>query len=106
MKVRVNRQLTAGNYNVNFEVSDFTPEESAKMSSFGVPLIELRWMAQNGYTAGKIPLTHVNKAYNMFFNSAEAAKEYEKGVLSQIQKAMERLRESKDEFSSIDEVEL
>ena len=104
MKVKVNRLLTGGKYHVNFEVGDFTPGELGKMSSFGVPLINLRWFA-NGQNAGRIAINQISKAYNAIFGSEQQAKEYEASVLDEIRSAMEQLRESKDEFSSSEEVD-
>ncbi|MGD1106113.1 MAG: hypothetical protein ABR865_03650 [Terracidiphilus sp.] len=106
MRVKVNRLLSAGKYHVNFEVGDFTPEELAKMSSFGVPMIGLRWASQAGSSAGSIALNQISKAYDAIFVSEQEAKKYEEGVLAQIRVTMERLRTSKDEFSSSQEVEL
>lgn len=42
MKVTVNRQLTAGIYYVSFKVGEFSPDEVAKMQSFGVPNIPIK----------------------------------------------------------------
>jgi hypothetical protein len=106
MKVKVNRQLKAGRYNVNFEVSDFTPEEVAKMSSFGVPTIELQWMSGNDAVGGRLPLTQIQPRFNAVFGTEQSAKEYEEKVLTQVKAAIQLLRESKDEFSSSEEVTL
>jgi hypothetical protein len=107
MKVKVNRQLSSGNYHINFEVGDFTPDELAKMDSFGVPHITLQWKAQGGSTVtSAVALNRINKVYNAVFNTEVAAKSYEEAILAQIRKAMQRLRESQDKFSSSEEVSL
>lgn len=107
MKVKVNRQLSSGDYHVNFEVADFTPEEVTKMGSFGVPRINLQWQSKStGRMAGHIPLTQISKGYDAVFNTETDAKKYEEGVLSEIRAAMQRLRESQDKFSSSEEVAL
>ena len=107
MKVKVNRQLSSGQYHINFEVGDFTPDELAKMDSFGVPFITLQWKRPGGGVATTpIALNRVNKGYDAIFNTEEAAKAYEEGVLTQIREAMQHLRESQDKFSSSEEVSL
>jgi hypothetical protein len=104
MKVKVNRQLSAGKYHVNFEVSDFAPEEIAKMSSFGIPMVSLRWTANNTPTIGSVPITQIGRGLDAIFDTEQVAKKYQEEVLTQIKTALQRLRESKDEFSSSEEV--
>lgn len=104
MKIKVNRLLSAGKYHVNFEVSDFTPEEISKMASFGIPQVDLRSATQVGQQVMRVPLTQINKNYNAVFALERMAKEYEEAVLTKIRTEMDRLRASKDEFSSSDEV--
>jgi len=106
MKVKVNRQLSAGQYHVNFEVAGFTTDELSKMSSFGIPLINLRWGAGNAVTKGRIALNKIVSGYDMAFPREEDAREYETQVLAEIKAAMEQLRASKDVFTASDEVEL
>jgi hypothetical protein len=107
MKVRVNRQLSAGVFHVNFEVSDFTAEELKKMGSFGVPPINLQWRTSGGNRAsGVIPLNQINNGLDAIFNTEADAKKYEEGVLAQIRDVMTRLRESQDKFTSSEEVAL
>jgi hypothetical protein len=106
MKVKVNRQLSAGKYHVNFEVGDFATEEIAKMSSFGVPTITLRWTINNANSLGPVGLTQINRGLDAIFDSEQAAKKYQEDVLAQIKAAIERLRGSKDEFSASEEVNL
>lgn len=107
MKVKVNRMLSDGMYHVNFEVSDFTAEEIAKMASFGVPHIQLRWwLSGGGMTIGKIPLTKITSRLSASFDSEQAAKSYENGVLLEIRNAVLQLRQSEDQFSSSQEVDL
>src|SRR5712672_3100739 len=100
MKVKVNRQLSAGAYHVNFEVADFASEELKKMGSFGVPQIQLQWTNPAiGRMNAAIPLNQISKQYNAVFLTEAEAKKYEDGVLTQIRSAMQRLRESQDKFS-------
>jgi hypothetical protein len=106
MKVKVNRLLRAGKYNVNFEVSDFTQVEVSKMSSFGVPSINLRITSGAGTSSSAVPITQINKTQNAIFGAEHVAKEYEEQVLAQIRTEMQRLRESEDGFSSSEEVNL
>jgi hypothetical protein len=107
MKVRVNRLLSAGKYNVSFEVSDFNTDELKKMASFGVPAIRLRWISpENSTTSGLIAITQINKQLNAVFSTEMEAKDYEESVLTQIRNAIQFLRESNDGFSSSQEVEL
>jgi len=107
MKVRVNRQLSGGYYHINFEVSDFTPDEVQKMASFGVPQIRLQWGGgRKNIGSGAIALNQINKSYDMSFDNEAEAKEYEEAVLNQIREAVKRLRDSQDKFSSSDEVPL
>jgi hypothetical protein len=106
MKVKVNRLLNAGKYRVNFEVSDFTPEELAKMSSFGVPGIDLKLSSATATVGSRIPLNQINKSMEAVFVTPELATAYVEGVLTQIKASMQRLRESKDVFTSSLEVEL
>jgi hypothetical protein len=107
MKVKVNRQLNAGAYHVNFEVADFTVEELKKMGSFGVPQIQLQWINPGiGRTSSAVPLNRISQQYDAVFNTEIDAKKYEEGVLNQIRGAMQRLRESQDKFSSSEEVAL
>jgi hypothetical protein len=101
MKLKVTRLLSSGKYHINFEVGDLAPVEVSKMSSFGVPLIDLRWNTQ----AGKIPLDQINKTYNAVFGSEELAKEYEQGVRTQIQTEMQGLAERNDDFSSSEDLD-
>ncbi len=105
MKVKVNRQLSAGQYHVNFEVGDFSPDELAKMSSFGIPYIRMRWNNPNP-TVSSLPLTQINTRYDGIFSTESEAKDYEKDILDQIKGAMDHLRESQDKFSSFEEVDL
>src|ERR1035437_1839835 len=106
MKVKVNRLLSAGKYHVNFEVRDFTPDELGKMSSFGVPAIDLRWVSGSGPVAGRIALNRINIGLDAVFDTEQQAKEYQDQVLDQIRTTMEYLRVSKDDFSSSQEVEV
>jgi hypothetical protein len=106
MKVKVNRQLNAGEYHINFEVGDFTADEVKKMSSFGIPSIGLRWTQNTGNRSMAIPLTQISKVYDASFQNESDAKKYEESVLNQIREAMQRLRESQDKFTSSDEVAL
>jgi hypothetical protein len=108
MKVAVSRQLSGGRYYLSFQVGEFTQEEIIKMNSFGVPPINLQWLEppNNNVRAGGIPLNQIGRNYRAGFPTEEAAKEYEKSVLAQIQAAMQRLRESKDDFTSAQEVQI
>lgn len=106
MKVKVNRSLSSGVYHVNFEVGHFTPEEIAKMESFGAPTITLRWTTSNGKSIARIALNRIANVYDATFDTEAEAKKYEEAVLSDIRTALERLRQRNDEFSSSDEVEL
>jgi hypothetical protein len=107
MKVKVNRELNGGKYHVNFEVGDFTPDELAKMSSFGIPIINLVWTAaQGGLISSGLPMTKVGKIYDAGFDTEQMAQEYVDDVVKQLRVAIQRLRESKDDFSSSQEVEL
>jgi len=69
MKVKVNRLLSAGRYHVNFKVGDFTQDELSKMSSFGVPLIDLRWASASGMNTGRVPINQINKNQSAVFGS-------------------------------------
>jgi hypothetical protein len=106
MKLKVNRQLSGGQYRVKFEVSDFSPEEVSKMSSFGVPLIQVRVVGVQGQTSVGVPLTNLNNVKDAVFNSEQDAKNYELQITEQIRNALLRIRNSKDEFSSTNEVVL
>ncbi|MFL6314531.1 MAG: hypothetical protein ACJ71W_20695 [Terriglobales bacterium] len=106
MKVKVNRRLSAGTYHVNFEVADFTTEEITKMSSFGVPKIQLQWTKGGSKYGGSISLNQISREYDSVFDTEDEARQYEKGILIQIRAAMERLRESQDKYTSSDEVAL
>jgi len=106
MKVKVNRQLTAGKYHVNFSITDFSSEEREKMSSFGVPMIDVRWNAGNTQNSGSVLLTQIDPSFNAVFAIEQAAKAYEARVLEQIREKMQVLREREDDFTSSDEVEL
>ena len=91
---------------MNFEVGDFTAAELAKMSSFGVPSVTLVWVtAPGGRLSGQIAINQIGKRFDATFDTEQEAKKYEEGVLTQIRTAMQRLRESKDDFSSTEEVE-
>lgn len=106
MKVKVNRRLNAGLYRINFEVSDFTPEEVAKMASFGIPQIKVSFSAGTGLVPTEVALNALNNRIEAAFPTEEQAKKYEEGVLGQIQAAMKRLRDSQDGFSGSQEVQL
>jgi hypothetical protein len=68
MKVKVNRVLTSGKYHVSFDVSDFSAVEVAKMQSFGVPGIKLRFTANNAPGSAVFPITQVSKRLDAIFN--------------------------------------
>lgn len=104
MKVKVNRLLSAGKYHVSFEVSDFTPEELAKMSSFGAPMIEMQWTNNNGVNISSVSINRITNNLVAVFPTQDQAEQYQAKVLGQIQKAILNLRERKDEFSKSDEV--
>jgi hypothetical protein len=107
MKVRVNRALSAGSYHVNFEVSDFTPQEVEKMQKFGVPAVQLRRAAAGGAnTVMSVPLNEINRRIDATFNDEQEAVKYEEGVLRQVKAGVQRLRDSEDKFSSSNEVEI
>ena len=75
MKVKVNRRLSAGFYHINFEVSDFTPDEVQKMASFGVPqiTIQLRGGPNSPPSIVSEALNQINSQLNATFpNDAEA----------------------------------
>jgi 5-hydroxyisourate hydrolase-like protein (transthyretin family) len=106
MKLKVNRQLSAGQYRVKFEVSDFSPEEVSKMSSFGVPSVQVRVNTSQGQTNLVVQLTKLNSVNDGVFNTEQEALSYERQVTEQIQAAILRIRNSKDEFTSTREVDL
>jgi hypothetical protein len=106
MKLKVNRLLSQGEYKVNFEVSDFSPEELSKMSSFGIPPIRLKLTTASGTTSRYVGLNQINKNLEARFPEEELAKQYEAEVKAQISRALEGLRQRKDEFSSSEEVDI
>ena len=106
MKIKVNRVLSQGSFRINFEVSDFTSDEYAKMASFGIPMISMRLSHGGASTVTAIPINQITKSIEASFSSQEAAKQYEDQVLTQLRNSMIRLRDLKDDFSSSQEVVL
>jgi hypothetical protein len=106
MKVTVNRSLNAGKYRVSFSVKDFTTDELAKMSSFGVPGVDIKFMSGATLTAGRVSITQISDRLEAAFGSEEAAQQYESEVLRQIKTAMDQLRSQIDGFTSTAEIEL
>jgi hypothetical protein len=104
MKVIVHRQLAGGQYIVRLAVSDFTPEEVAKMNSFGIPTIQMRNQGGGMNKLLGVPLTQVNPNVVATFLTEQLANEYQEEVLNQIRQAMASLRGRKDDFSSTNEV--
>jgi hypothetical protein len=105
MKIKVNRLLSGGKYQVGFEVSDFSPEEVEQMSKFGVPYIPLRWTYKMGQAAGRVALNEI-RGQAARFDLEEQAKQYEEEVINNLRAAVVTLRERKDEFTSSAEVDL
>lgn len=106
MKLKVNRLLSQGTYRVSFEVSDFSPEELSKMSSFGIPTIALKLRSQTGLVNRTVGLNQINKNMEAWFPEEELAKQYEAQVKAQISAALEGLRQLRDDFSSSEEVDI
>ena len=105
MKITVNRKLASGIYHVWFNVGDFTPEEVAKMQSFGPPAISLSQGIQGQSLASAVlGLPRINDEWVAGFRSEADAKKYEERVLNDIKQAMILLRAQKDHFTSTDEV--
>jgi len=105
MKVKVNRELLAGVYHVNFEVSSFTVDEVTKMQKFGVPTINMKWSSPQGPKTGPIPINSITSRYDAVFSLEKQATDYQGDVLSQIKTAIEQLRLKKDEYSLSTEVD-
>ena len=106
MKIKVHRQLSGGLYHVGFTVSDFTPEEVAKMGSFGTPLIRILHGPPNGRKAFKVVVTQIGTNYKPSFDTEQEAKTYEAEVVAEIREAMKAIRERKDDFSGTQEVDV
>jgi hypothetical protein len=107
MKIKVNRRLSEGRYNVDFTASDFTSDEVKKMESFGIPMIDLFFsQTPNSRLPMKIQLTKLTSQLKASFSTEQEAKDYEDKVLSQIRAQMKALRERKDDFSATSEVEV
>jgi len=106
MKITVNRKLESGTYFVSFKVGDFTPDELQKMQSFGVPNVKMKAGLPYQRTLHASPLTAISEGIRAGFKSEEEAKAYENEVLNQIREAMKSLRESQDDFTSSQEVNL
>jgi hypothetical protein len=107
MKVTVNRQLNSGQYIVRFQVSDFSPEELAKMNSFGIPVIQMVQLVQGGgRRTMALPINQISSNIIASFGTEEEATKYQDTVLTQISQAMKTLRERKDNFTSTQEVDI
>jgi hypothetical protein len=106
MKVTVTKRLQAGTYFVSFNFSDFTPEELAKIKSFGAPIVQVRAGSEPGHQVFNVPINAVNSNFNAGFLTEEQAKTYENAVLNQAKTGMEKLRQRKDDFSDVNEVEI
>lgn len=106
MKVKVHRQLANGVYQVAFDISDFTPEELKKMSSFGVPKVSVQYFGNSGMNIRRdLPLNKVTRDWVANFDDEKAARSYEAEVLAQVKNTVTSLRLKRDLFSSSDEVE-
>ena len=113
MKIKVQRELTEGQYTVLLIVSEFTEEERQKFLSFGVPMVSVQSRATqmvNGrittvFASRNVPITELAKHPAKFGNEA-AAREYEAKVLTEVKNKMTALRERKDDFSSSEEISL
>jgi hypothetical protein len=106
MKATVIRSLQGGVYYVAFSFSDFTPEELAKMRSFGVPTVQIRVGVYGQQTASNIQITQINANHVAGFTNQPAAEEYQASILGQVKSAMEALRQKKDEFTATAEVDI
>jgi hypothetical protein len=107
MKLKVNRQLSAGTYSVDFSVGDFTADEVKKMESFGIPRITVLQGSEPGVKqAYKVQLTKISPQFRAGFGVEAEAKKYEEEVVAEIRKAMKALRERTDDFSSTQEVDV
>jgi hypothetical protein len=105
MKVTVSRALQNGVYHVKFAVTDFSADELAKMKSFGVPIIKMKWGGvTSSMSAAGVPMTAIGVQYDAGFGTEEEAKAYEQDILVQLRAALQYLREKKDDFSSAEEV--
>jgi hypothetical protein len=106
MKLKVNKVLKSGAYHVNFEVSDFTSEEIAKMESFGIPVIKMKIQNPNGTNNVSMGLTQIQPRFNAVFDNEQLANDYQNSVIEQIKSELEKLRQSQDKFTSTQQVEL
>lgn len=107
MKVKVNRVLSGGLYHINFVVGDFTPEEVAKMNSFGIPTIRMRRGVPGNRPIVVIPVTQINpQQFDAAFVAESEAKEYEQDVIDQLRAELKRLHGMEDKFTSSEEVPL
>ncbi len=104
MKVTITRQLRGGQYSVGFRVSVFTTEELSKMQSFGVPNIQLSFIAAGTSLTQPVPINQINENFRAVFHDEAEARKYEQRVLNDIRAVMAGLRTGKDSFSSTEEV--
>jgi hypothetical protein len=107
MKVSVNRQLRGGEYFVSFKVGDFTPDELARMESFGVPGVLLTFIIASGQRVDRpIAINKISQNYLASFPTEEEARQYELRVLNDLRQAIAVIRQLKDGYTSSEEVDV
>jgi len=105
MKVRVNRFMRGGICFVGFQSIEVTPEDNERFQKFGIPMIQI--LIGNGpRTTVAIPLNGLNPGQTAGFTDPGEARQYEERVLNEAKALYGALREKKDEFSGMREVDL
>jgi len=106
MKVRVEKELKNGIYQLKFYATDFADEERTRFEIFGVPKISLKKQDSDGNVEWRsVSLTHL-QYHACTFADAEDANQFEQQALEEIRQKMTELRQRKDDFTSTDEVDL
>lgn len=107
MKIRVNKSVTGGRYRISFQATEFTEQERAQFSKFGIPTVVLLIGSEDtSLYKYQAPVTGLKDDHAAVFKTPEAAKAYETKIVNDIREAVEKVRGRRDDFTSIDEVSI
>ncbi len=106
MKVVIEKNLKAGSYLVNVEITEYSEDEIDRVKRFGAPSISIapETIYYNGRARSVIPVTSLNTSFQ--FSDEQSAEDFIKLLKSRIKSAVDELKGKTDNFSGRDEIEL
>jgi hypothetical protein len=105
MKLKVDKNLSGGVYQVAIELGGFTQEEIRRMEIFGVPSVALKRRQGSVLVNIRVPINQI-KEPPIVFGSEPEATDYIESVTRTIKQEMDQLRTRTDNFTGSQQVEI